>query len=97
MRVEAKNVGNQNWPSNPGELIWTGRLGKEGIFGIVFCCPCGCGETGALALDVPGNEGEIERWQWNGDRDKPTLTPSIQKTTGCCWHGYLTDGFFTSS
>lgn len=39
-------------------------------------------------------------WGWNGDRDKPTLTPSIncitekdgEPTGGCGWHGFITDG-----
>lgn len=36
-------------------------------------------------------------WTWNGNRDAPTLTPSILhwgegKNNPATWHGYLTDG-----
>lgn len=36
-------------------------------------------------------------WNWNGDREKPSLTPSILhwgngKEKPSTWHGYLTDG-----
>lgn len=36
-------------------------------------------------------------WNWNGNRDAPTLTPSILhwgngKGSPATWHGYLTDG-----
>ena len=32
-------------------------------------------------------------WTWNGNREKPTLSPSIN----ChgCWHGFITDGEIT--
>ena len=79
---------------NPGDYIFTGRYQKEGTYGMIFCCPCGCGSLGSLAFDNDTDEGR-PRWHWNGSRDKPTLTPSIQKTDGCRWHGYLTDGVFT--
>lgn len=29
-------------------------------------------------------------WYWNGDRDKPTLTPSLHAVG--IWHGWLRDG-----
>lgn len=33
-------------------------------------------------------------WKWDGDEVKPTLTPSIQKLSGCRWHGWLQGGVF---
>lgn len=55
--------------------------------GLFFTCPCGCRRTGAVTLGVKG-------WSWNGDRDKPTVTPSVYFAPGEVgeWHGYLTDG-----
>ena len=35
------------------------------------------------------------RWEWNGDMDSPTLSPSILVYGGgsaAAWHGYLRDG-----
>ncbi|SRR6266571_3526465 len=37
-----------------------------------FWCP-GCREVHAIALD---------RWRWNGDREKPTFHPSVKVTSG---------------
>lgn len=51
--------------------------------GMIFCCPCGCGDLNQLPFD---------RWTWNGSREKPSLTPSVLKTDGCRWHGWLADG-----
>lgn len=61
---------------------------------IIYRCPCGCGEL----RSVPIMEGEKQErsWQWNGSKEKPTLTPSLlhiaHDVKGCTWHGYLTDG-----
>jgi hypothetical protein len=57
-----------------------------------FLCPCGCGSLAGITVS-----GEYP-WQWNGDLEKPTATPSIliNKDSGCAWHGHLTDGVFKS-
>lgn len=41
----------------------------------------------------PQKNGNGASWQWNGDQEKPTLTPSIN----CygCWHGFITNGEIT--
>lgn len=40
-------------------------------------------------------------WEWNGDRERPTFTPSInclaegpsgERYAGCGWHGWITNG-----
>jgi hypothetical protein len=39
-------------------------------------------------------------WQWDGNLDRPTITPSInciaekdgKPTGGCGWHGFITSG-----
>ncbi|MBD3571621.1 hypothetical protein EJ082_01340 [Brevundimonas diminuta] len=59
------------------------------VGGIAFICPCGCKREGYLPVkpDDPG-----PRWDWNGDRERPTLTPSVLFRGGCEWHGFLTAG-----
>lgn len=55
--------------------------------GIVFICPCGCGSSGILSTDVTSFP------HWKIEQLSPlTLSPSIQKTTPCRWHGYLKEG-----
>lgn len=82
------------WPTKPGEFMFTKRKGKVGIFGMIFCCPCGCGESGSIAFKGSGKNRP--EWNWNGKQDKPTLTPSLNKQDDCKWHGFLTDGVFKS-
>lgn len=62
----------------------------SGSSGMAFICPCGCGREGYL----PFRPESSPSWQWNGDRQRPTLTPSILQVGGCRWHGYLTAGEF---
>ena len=45
--------------------------------GVMFWCP-GCKEPHAIGC----GEGNGPRWQWNGDVNKPTFTPSIHVRTG---------------
>jgi hypothetical protein len=63
---------------------------EEGTAGLNFVCPCGCESILGVSLAGPN------AWQWNEDRNKPTVTPSIRRLDGCKWHGYLTDGVFKS-
>lgn len=59
------------------------------IAAIDFVCPCGCGSVGVLPIR-DGFGGP--RWTWDGNNETPTLTPSVQKTSGCKWHGHLVAG-----
>lgn len=78
----------------PGSAEWAVMYsGPSKVAGLLFICPCGCGSLGFLSIR---KIDEHPSWVWNGDREKPTMTPSIQKTTPCRWHGYLTDGVFRS-
>ena len=101
--IEAKRVPSPD-PRNasdllPGDFYWTDldtdwpdltfRLpGDEwGFIRTIQCYREG--------VDKPGDPS----WQWDGNEDVPTLTPSIRskgapdgKTT--VWHGYLTEGRF---
>jgi hypothetical protein len=61
------------------------------IVGLIYVCICGCQGIGSLPFYKYDNH---DAWQWNGDREKPTLKPSIIRKKTCGWHGYLTDGIF---
>jgi hypothetical protein len=79
----------QDLPAGSAEWI----NGTDGaVAGLTFVCPCGCGNVGHVPVRE-GYGGHV--WKWNGDRKEPTLTPSIQRTSGCKWHGFLNDGLFT--
>lgn len=63
---------------------------SEGHQTLNFTCPCGCGTVHS----VPVNPAFEKRWTWDGNVDKPTLSPSILATNTCRWHGHLIDGVF---
>lgn len=66
------------------------------IKGIRCVCPCGCGSRFALSF-VGHADSPRPAWTWDGDRARPTLSPSIRDLGGCKWHGFLTAGVWTPS
>lgn len=84
----------------PGAFEFYSR-GDEESAGILFMCPCGCGQMHAIGF----GKSERPSWGWNGEREKPTVTPSVLiyqmekgtgKRIGEHWHGWLTDGVWRS-
>ena len=73
------------------------KPGEEQLFG--FACPSHAGRTceglfiaGKTGLKHDGqnqNDG-VAQWNWDGNRDSPTFTPSINCVG--CWHGYIRNG-----
>jgi len=70
--------------------------GQEQAFS--FQCPlhdrrCGdlviAGKT-AHARDPNNGNGGIAQWDWDGNREQPTFSPSINCKG--CWHGYIRAG-----
>ena len=65
-----------------------GTFSVDGFF-LAFVCPRGqhCG------VHVGPVQGLDERrvWSWDGNRDAPTLSPSIN-CGQCGWHGFIRQG-----
>ena len=82
--------------SPPGSFNYFVGSGSPDVIGMVFRCPCGCGDLSGIEFDnvPPKPPRDTHRWHWNGNRETPTLTPSLHKTDGCGWHGFLTNGEF---
>ncbi len=69
--------------------------GREQTFS--FVCPKGrhCGGIiikgrTSLKHDPQNKNGGIAQWDWDGNREAPTFSPSIN--CGSCWHGYIRKG-----
>jgi hypothetical protein len=94
-----------------GSFRWTTLYQVEGgPYGMTFRCPCGCGAMHGVGFDNRPSDwgGEAEkkqpRWHWDGNKEKPTLTPSLglrkcrdDQTVGADgyhWHGFLRAGVF---
>lgn len=79
----------------PGTFEFFAAPESDAPIGMIFKCPCGCGDMSAVDFDVvPRTPDDPHRWHWDGNREAPTLSPSLNKTTGCKWHGFLTAGEF---
>lgn len=81
----------------PREPHWPERA-EPGAYEIyqptvwLVACP-GCGDVSAMTVGYP-KPADRPSWELTGTDDAPTLTPSVN-CTGCCgWHGYLTAGVF---
>lgn len=64
-----------------------------------FNCPkharrCGgiiiAGRIPGLKRDGQNQNGGVAMWDWDGNRETPTFSPSIN--CGRCWHGYIENG-----
>lgn len=70
--------------------------GQEQAFS--FACPMHVRRCGDLVIagrtarkrDPNGKNGGIAQWDWDGNRDLPTFTPSVNCVG--CWHGYIRAG-----
>jgi hypothetical protein len=69
----------------------------EGEAGMFYKCPCGCVRTGYLRFRQTDPQ-QRPSWVWNGDRERPTLEPSVHHLIAgeTHWHGWLRDGVWTS-
>lgn len=77
----------------PAGAVWYYTAeGSEAPAGMHIVCPCGCG--GLWGASFP-------RWTLDGDRDAPTLSPSLRfleptsdGSHATHWHGFIRNGVF---
>jgi hypothetical protein len=70
--------------------------GQEAYFD--FACPKRKRPCGSLLIagrtdvkrDGQNKNGGHAQWDWDGNRESPTFSPSIN--CGACWHGYIRKG-----
>lgn len=97
------------WPDDEPIGSFDIDLSPNGIGGypgatahLLFVCPQGkrCGVLlGPQFVDRPTPDA-LCIWGWDGNLERPTLTPSInclaekdgKPTSGCGWHGFITAG-----
>jgi hypothetical protein len=100
--VLTEDIDDIEGPVPAGVFEYFVSSGGDGPAGLLFGCPCGCGELKTVGFDT--HESRRPRWHWDGNREQPTLTPSILiyqlsetgAKTGEHWHGFLTNGVFKS-
>lgn len=86
--MEARLVPDVDAPdTRPGDIEYR-ELGGVAM-GFAFRCPC-CGGQSWLPVNCP------DGWEWDGNKEKPTLSPSIANRF-CSYHGYLRAGIFVDA
>lgn len=76
--------------SQIGDFAWS--VGDAAVEGLLINAPRIDGTSrGVVYIPVQlGPNSPGKHWGWDGNRDRPTLTPSIHWLGH--WHGYLTSG-----
>jgi len=75
-----------------GAGAWEIETRLAGSKWFVFACP-GCGSVGEIEIVPPGLPAlKPHQWEWDGNAEAPTLSPSLQENGGCRWHGYMRGG-----
>lgn len=105
--VKANRVAGWDELKSPGDFCFMEQHGNP--FGrIVFYCPCGtCGKHYSCSIPIVKGSKQPSAWEWDGNEDSPTITPSIFRHLDiaahgdtpahkCEWHGFLTAGIFRS-
>lgn len=49
-------------------------------------------QTHGIKRDGQNQNGGRAQWDWDGNREAPTFTPSINCEKYCGWHGYIRAG-----
>jgi len=87
--MRAKLKCNRAAMEGPGEFCFT-----EGETHCVLWLPSGSIVGLRVSRDGPQSGGPVPVWGWDGNREAPTLAPSIHLVGE--WHGYLQAGFLSS-
>ena len=101
-----RDVGVPSHELEPGDFVWVDALNRDGDRHpcvepyLVYRTPdhdmiyTAFVTTDQAKQDKSGTSGRY--WWWNGDRDKPTLTPSIgvPAVPPYKWHGFLENGIW---
>ena len=88
--VKATLVSDIDSPGAPAGAFELFNAGERAFAGMIYICPCGCGAKGALNF----RPHESPSWDWDGNRDAPTLSPSVHHVGH--WHGWLRNGIWES-
>jgi len=78
---------------DPGDFqFYKESATSDAIGGMMFSCPCGCGAV--IGVNLSPNTGNGPPWNWDGNKEAPTITPSVRHLDGCKWQGWIKNGEF---
>lgn len=94
------------WPDNEPPGVFDIELhapeGYQATAVLLFVCPNAkrCSVLLGPAAVPRSGANSLSVWAWDGNLERPTVTPSInciaekdgKPTGGCGWHGFITNG-----
>ena len=91
---------NPHWCGAGGEFVHHAdgsQVPKRHGVGLLFDCPCGCGQRRLVAFSNPLDGGPVVEsgpaWERTGETfETLTLKPSIRVIGNCGWHGWIRAG-----
>jgi hypothetical protein len=93
--ITARHVKCYEEIENPGDFYISSPTDNSQTLDIrtlFFQCPCGCKTMAQVAISLDDSNA----WMWDGNEERPTITPGISIIGGCRWYGRLTNGIFIS-
>ena len=96
-RVEFLTVAGDPCPSDEKPARFTFRCvnrnkGRHPRLAVVTCANLLIAGATNIKRDPQGANGGRPQWDWDGNRDAPTFSPSIDCSGHCGWHGYIRNG-----
>jgi hypothetical protein len=94
MALDRRDVWPDDVPVGTFDIEEARLKGRPVTARIMFVCPAGkrCGVFLGPAFQAKPSDGDPNVWGWDGNDERPTLTPSINCVGGCGWHGFITAG-----
>jgi len=77
-------------PEDP-DGAWMLKDYPSGVTHLRYVCPCGCRGFGEIPVTAVADAAK-HSWAWDGNREAPTLSPSIFRAHSCGWHGFFVAG-----
>lgn len=102
MNRDARDEWSSDEPVGSFDITLGSPEGYAATAHILFVCPNGkrCSVLLGPAFVDRSAPDRLCVWQWDGNIERPTITPSInciaekdgEPTGGCGWHGFITNG-----
>lgn len=93
--IAMRRVADEHAIAELGDFAWKV---VDGVRYVVFAEPCdqkAWGEPWILCCLPVTSPKVANRWEWDGNEEKPTLTPSVH--TFGHWHGWVREGMLVEA
>ena len=81
---------NPNFPEKPGDFFWNLSMGEHRSLVVKLPAPEDGQRDGVREWPITWALSNGAQWTWDGNEDKPTLTPSLGAPN--LWHGWVSNG-----